>query len=89
MEQGTYNADLYMEPKEQRKVDAFIVYAMAAANQALTDAEWFPKSDEDQICTGVLIGSGIGGLRALLKLVIRFVIKVRAVFLPFYSRTFD
>ncbi|WP_455475630.1 beta-ketoacyl-ACP synthase II [Bartonella sp. B17] len=64
---GTYNADLYMEPKEQRKVDAFIVYAMAAAEQALADAEWHPKNDEDQIRTGVLIGSGIGGIEGIVE----------------------
>ncbi|AGF75615.1 beta-ketoacyl-ACP synthase II [Bartonella vinsonii] len=64
---GTYNADLYMDPKEQRKVDAFIVYAMAAASQALSDAEWSPKSDEDQVSTGVLIGSGIGGIEGIVE----------------------
>ena len=53
-----------MEPKEQRKVDDFIVFAMCAAEQAVDDAGWKPKSDEDQIATGVLIGSGIGGLEA-------------------------
>ncbi len=50
-----------MEPKEQRKVDEFIVFAMCAATQALGDAGWKPKSYEDQIVTGVLIGAGIGG----------------------------
>lgn len=59
---GTYNPDLYMDPKEQRKVDEFIVFAMAAAKQALDDANWHPESREDQCATGVLIGSGIGGL---------------------------
>ncbi len=59
---GTFNADQWMEPKEQRKVDDFIVYAVAAATQALADAGWAPKSYEDQTSTGVLIGSGIGGL---------------------------
>lgn len=54
---GTYNADDWMEPKEQRKVDPFIVYGMAAADMALADANWHPESDEDQIATGVLIGS--------------------------------
>ena len=49
-----------MQPKEQRKVDDFIIYAMAAATQALTDAGWKPTAYEDQIRTGVLIGSGIG-----------------------------
>ncbi len=64
---GTYNPDKYMEPKEQRKVDPFIVYATAAADQALADADWSPQSDEDQISTGVLIGSGIGGLQGIIE----------------------
>ena len=59
---GTFNADEWMEPKEQRKVDDFIVYAISAATQALADAGWKPTSYEDQIRTGVLIGSGVGGL---------------------------
>jgi 3-oxoacyl-[acyl-carrier-protein] synthase II len=59
---GTYNPDQWMEPKEQRKVDPFIVYAMAAAKQALDDADWHPDTYEDQCASGVLIGSGIGGL---------------------------
>ncbi|MFM9975443.1 MAG: beta-ketoacyl-ACP synthase II [Beijerinckiaceae bacterium] len=59
---GAFNPDDWMEPKEQRKVDDFIVYAMAAAKQALRDADWFPKTYEDQCASGVLIGSGIGGL---------------------------
>ncbi|WP_407051741.1 beta-ketoacyl-ACP synthase II [Methyloraptor flagellatus] len=59
---GTYNPDQWMEPKEQRKVDEFIVFSMAAAKQALDDAGWHPKTYEEQITTGVLIGSGIGGI---------------------------
>jgi 3-oxoacyl-[acyl-carrier-protein] synthase II len=59
---GTFNADQWMEPKEQRKVDPFIVYAMAAATQALDDAGWKPVTYEDQCASGVLIGSGIGGI---------------------------
>jgi 3-oxoacyl-[acyl-carrier-protein] synthase II len=62
---GTFAADAWMEPKEQRKVDDFILYAVAAATQALDDAEWHPESDDDQIATGVLIGSGIGGLNGI------------------------
>ncbi|MDQ0394235.1 beta-ketoacyl-ACP synthase II [Labrys monachus] len=62
---GTYNADQWMEPKEQRKVDDFIVYAMAAATQALDDADWHPSTPDDQNATGVLIGSGIGGLQGI------------------------
>ncbi|MEE2952178.1 MAG: beta-ketoacyl-ACP synthase II [Pseudomonadota bacterium] len=66
-ENGTFNPDLWMEPKEQRKVDDFIVFAMAAASEALDDADWHPESYEDQITTGVLIGSGIGGLEGIEK----------------------
>ncbi|WP_264602750.1 beta-ketoacyl-ACP synthase II [Rhodobium gokarnense] len=62
---GTFNPDDWMEPKEQRKVDDFIVYAMAAADQAIADSGWSPKAYEDQIRTGVLIGSGIGGLKGI------------------------
>jgi 3-oxoacyl-[acyl-carrier-protein] synthase II len=59
---GAYNADDWMDPKDQRKVDPFIVYAVAAAKQALDDAGWKPETHEDQCATGVLIGSGIGGI---------------------------
>lgn len=64
---GTFNPDLHMEQKEQRKVDPFIIYAMAAADEALDDADWHPVSDEDQIRTGVLIGSGIGGIGGIVE----------------------
>ncbi|WP_036259439.1 beta-ketoacyl-ACP synthase II [Methylocapsa aurea] len=59
---ATFDPDQWMEPKEQRKIDDFILYAVAAATQALADASWKPVAYEDQIRTGVLIGSGIGGL---------------------------
>ncbi len=62
---GSFNADQWMEPKEQRKVDDFILYAVAAATQALGDAGWHPKSYEDQTTTGVLMGSGIGGIEGI------------------------
>jgi 3-oxoacyl-[acyl-carrier-protein] synthase II len=62
---GSFNPDQWMEPKEQRKVDPFIVYAMAAATQALADAGWKPTTYEDQCASGVLIGSGIGGLSGI------------------------
>src|SRR3954454_832194 len=62
---GTYNPDQWMEPKEQRRVDEFIVFAMCAARQALDDAGWKPESREDQIATGVMIGSGIGGIEGI------------------------
>src|SRR5437016_10866748 len=62
---GSYNPDLWMEPKEQRKVDEFIVYSMCAARQALDDAGWRPTEYNDQINTGVMIGSGIGGIEGI------------------------
>lgn len=62
---GSFNPDQWMEPKEQRKVDDFIVFAMCAARQALDDAGWKPLSHADQIKTGVMIGSGIGGLTGI------------------------
>jgi 3-oxoacyl-[acyl-carrier-protein] synthase II len=57
-----FHPDDWMEPKEQRKVDDFILYAISAATQALSDAQWAPATHEDQCATGVMIGSGIGGL---------------------------
>ena len=62
---GTFNADQWMEPKDQRKVDDFIIFAMAAARQALDDADWHPSTEEDRCATGTLIGSGIGGLSGI------------------------
>src|SRR5690349_20004618 len=57
---STFNADQWMEPKEQRKLDDFLIFAMGAARQALDDAGWQPSTYQDQIKTGVMIGSGIG-----------------------------
>ncbi|WP_316192648.1 beta-ketoacyl-ACP synthase II [Bradyrhizobium sp. SZCCHNRI1029] len=62
---GTFNADQWMEPKDQRKVDDFIIFAMSAARQALDDANWHPATEEDRCATGTLIGSGIGGLSGI------------------------
>ena len=62
---GTFNPDQWMEPKEQRKVDDFILYAMAASTEALRDANWKPETYEQQISTGVMFGSGIGGLSGI------------------------
>jgi 3-oxoacyl-[acyl-carrier-protein] synthase II len=59
---GTFNPDQWMEPKEQRKVDPFIIYGLSAARQALDDAGWRPETPDDQCATGVMIGSGIGGV---------------------------
>ena len=62
---GTFNGDTYMAPKEQRKVDDFILYGMAAAQQAVEDSGWLPEAHSDLERTGVMIGSGIGGLQTI------------------------
>ena len=59
---GTFNPDQWVDPKEQRRVDDFIVYALTAAQQAVTDSGYEPKTEEERDRAGVLIGSGIGGL---------------------------
>ncbi len=62
---GDFDANDWMEPKEQRKVDDFIVFALAAADQAIADSGYQPKTEEERERTGVLIGSGIGGLSGI------------------------
>jgi 3-oxoacyl-[acyl-carrier-protein] synthase II len=62
---GHFNADLYMSPKDQRKVDRFILFAMAAAKHAVEDSGWKPQDDEGRNRTGVMIGGGIGGLQTI------------------------
>ncbi|MCG6885487.1 MAG: beta-ketoacyl-ACP synthase II [Silicimonas sp.] len=62
---GTFNPDDWMEPKEQRKVDEFILYGVAAATEAVKDAGWEPTDTESLERTGVMIGSGIGGLQTI------------------------
>lgn len=64
---GGFNADDWVPPKDQRRMDTFIVYAIAAADQAVRDAGWTPEGEEDRIRTGVMIGSGIGGLPEIAK----------------------
>ncbi|HVA35322.1 MAG TPA: beta-ketoacyl-ACP synthase II [Stellaceae bacterium] len=59
---GSFNADDWVPPKEQRKMDEFIVFALAAAVQAVDDADWKPADPVERERTGVMIGSGIGGL---------------------------
>ena len=62
---GTFLADKWMAPKERRKVDDFILYGIAAAEQAVCDARWKPESEHSRLRTGVMIGSGIGGLNSI------------------------
>ena len=62
---GTFNPDDWMEPKERRKVDDFILYGIAAAEMAVRDSGWMPEDEEGRLRTGVMIGSGIGGLQSI------------------------
>ena len=62
---GTFNPDDWMEPKERRKVDDFILYGVAAAQQAVEDAGWMPEDEDSRLRTGVMLGSGIGGLTSI------------------------
>ncbi|MCF3974778.1 beta-ketoacyl-ACP synthase II [Paracoccus salsus] len=62
---GSFNPDDWMAPKDRRKVDDFILYGMAAADQAVRDSGWRPEAEEDRLRTGVMIGSGIGGLTSI------------------------
>jgi 3-oxoacyl-[acyl-carrier-protein] synthase II len=62
---GTFNPDDWMEPKERRKVDDFILYGIAAAEMAVRDSGWAPEDEEGRLRTGVMIGSGIGGLQSI------------------------
>src|ERR1700710_242079 len=68
---GTFNPDQWMEPKDQRKVDDFIIFAMCAARQALDDANWHPSTEDDRCATGTMIGSGIGGLSGIADTALR------------------
>jgi 3-oxoacyl-[acyl-carrier-protein] synthase II len=67
---GLFNADEWVPPKDQRKMDEFIVYALTAATQAVEDSGWKPEDTENRERTGVLIGSGIGGLPGIMEGVI-------------------
>jgi len=62
---GDFNADLFVPPKDQRKMDPFIVYGMAAADEAIADSGWKPETDDQRERTGVLVGSGIGGISTM------------------------
>ena len=62
---GTFNPDDWMAKKDQKKVDDFILYGVAAADQAVKDAGWMPEDTESRERTGVMLGSGIGGLSSI------------------------
>ncbi|MEM7505508.1 MAG: beta-ketoacyl-ACP synthase II [Pseudomonadota bacterium] len=62
---GSFNADDWVPAKERRKIDRFITYALTAADMAVKDAGWMPEDDEARERTGVLIGSGVGGIESI------------------------
>ncbi len=64
-EAGQFNPDEIMEPKEQKRIDDFILFGIAAAEEAIKDAQWTPESEKEKGRTGVMIGSGIGGLQVI------------------------
>ena len=80
----SFNPEKTMSPKEQRRVDEFILYAMAAADEAIADAGWMPEDYEDKIRTGVLIGSGIGGLKAIADTAVELHLKGPRKVSPFF-----
>src|SRR5262245_32730325 len=62
---GTFNPEAFLEPKELRKIGDFILYGIAAADEALADSGWRPETDAERNATGVMIGSGIGGIEGI------------------------
>jgi 3-oxoacyl-[acyl-carrier-protein] synthase II len=62
---GTFNPEAFLEPKELRKIGDFILYGIAAADEALKDSGWEPKTEAERCATGVMVGSGIGGLEGI------------------------
>jgi 3-oxoacyl-[acyl-carrier-protein] synthase II len=84
--EGLFNLDSYVDVKEQKKMDRFIHFAMGAADQAIADSGWKPEGEEQQYRTGVMIGSGIGGLPAIEKTAItmkeRGIKKISPFFIP-------
>ena len=62
---GTFNPDLWVEPKDQRKIDPFILYGIVAAQMAVEDSGWVAETEEQKCRTGIVIGSGIGGLQTI------------------------
>ena len=71
---GTFDPDQWVEPKDQRKMDRFITYALCAAEQAVTDAGWKPEDEESRERTGVMIGSGIGGLESIAETAVTLIV---------------
>jgi len=82
--EGAFDPDKTMAPKDQRRVDDFILYAMAAADEAVADSGWVPETDEDKERTGVIIGSGIGGLGTIERTSVELHLKGPRRISPFF-----
>jgi 3-oxoacyl-[acyl-carrier-protein] synthase II len=63
--EGSFDPDQTLSTRDQRRIDDFILYAIAAADEAVRDSGWRPEAEEDRERTGVMIGSGIGGLATI------------------------
>ncbi len=81
---GSFDPNLTMSLRDQRRVDDFILYAMAAADEAVIDSGWHPQTEEDQWRTGVIIGSGIGGLNAIAETALELEAKGPRKISPFF-----
>lgn len=84
IEPDQFNPDLYIDPKEQRKMDRFIHFAVAAADQAIKDSGWVANTDDEKYRTGIMMGSGIGGLPAIEKTVVQMKEKGIKKITPFF-----
>ncbi len=82
--EGLFNPNHWVEPKDQRKMDDFIVFAMAAAIEAVRDSGWMPQDEDSRERTGVMIGSGIGGLPGICEGAITLVEKGPRRISPFF-----
>lgn len=84
--ENDFNPDTVMAPKDQKKVDKFILYGLAAGSDAVEDSGWKPEADEDQFRSGVMMGSGIGGLQHIYENSIAFnengIKKISPFFIP-------
>jgi 3-oxoacyl-[acyl-carrier-protein] synthase II len=82
--EGSFDPDKVMSPRDQRRVDDFILYAIAAADEAVRDSGWAPQTDHDRERTGVIIGSGIGGLSAIADMALELEAKGPRRVSPFF-----
>jgi len=81
---GSFDPNLTMSLRDQRRVDDFILYAMAAADEAVIDSGWHPQTEEDRCRTGVIIGSGIGGLNTIAETALELEAKGPRKISPFF-----